>query len=368
MRYSSRYAHVVAAVSVVVFANLVDFGQLTPPIIARQPVGLVATAALGLSQAAAAPATKATYQWKFGHVTSVTSDFHELGKKFAELMEKKTNGQVKITIHPAGQLGGEGDMFKQVKGGALEFAIHGTPGLAALGVKEAMVFDLPYVVTTREQGWKLVNGEFGDWFRELVRTKTGVKPLGFIDFGFRHVANRLRPIEKPEDLKGLKLRVLPAPGYVTAYEAFGVKPTPMAYPEVYQALQQGVIDGLETSPKLMVSDKMMEVARYFSFTSITYNPIVLLTGDKFYQDLPADIKKAIDESTKEAVAFHSQLARKLDQENVGVMKRAGVKVSEPDLTPFIKAVKPSVWDKLQGEIPNGKQNVERLLKALEATK
>jgi C4-dicarboxylate-binding protein DctP len=309
-----------------------------------------------------------SYQWKFGHVTSTTSDYQELATKFAELMERKTKGQVKITVHPAGQLGGEADMFKQVKGGALEFAIHGTPGLAALGVKEAMLFDLPYVVTTREQGWKLVNGEFGDWFREVVRTKTGVKPLGFLDYGFRHVYNRVRAIEKPEDLKGIKLRVLPAPGYVTAYEAFGVKSTPMAYTEVYQALQQGVIDGGEATPKQVVNDKLMEVAKYFSLTSITYNPIVLLTNDAFYQSLPEGIRKSLDEATREALAFHSQLSRKMDEDMLGVIKQAGVKVNEPKLEPFVKLVKPAVWDKLQADIPNGKQNVERLLKAVEAAK
>ena len=368
MRYSSRYAHVVAAVSVVMFCNLVDFGQLTPPIVARQPVGLVATVAFGLSQAAAGSPTQANYQWRFGHVNSVTNHFQDLAVKFAELLEKKTNGRVKITIYPASQLGGEGAMFQQIKGGALEFGIHGTPGLAALGVKEAMAFDLPYMVSTREQGWKLVNGEFGDWFRELVRSKTGVKPLGFMDIGFRQVANRHRLIEKPEDLKGLKLRVLPAPGYVIAYEAFGAKPTPMAWPEVYQALQMGVIDGLEQTPSTMVSDKMIEVAKYYSFTSITYNPALLIAGDKFYQDLPTDIKKAIEESAKEALAFHSQLVRKRDEEDVEVMRQAGVKINEPNLTPFIKVVRPSVWDKLQSQIPDGKQVVERLLKAVEASK
>lgn len=378
MSYFSRFV-LIAAAALVTLGILVGCGQSAAPAPTQKPAAPAATAAPAAPAApaqaaptkapeATKPAAGTTYQWKFGHVSSATSDYQELAKKFAELIEKKTNGQVKITIHPSSQLGSEADMFQQAKGGATEFAIVGTPGLASLGVKETMLFDLPYVVTTREQGWKLVNGEFGDWFRELVRTKTGVKPLGFIDYGFRHVYNRTKAVEKPEDLKGLKLRVLVTPAYVAAYEAFGVKSTPMAYGEVYQAMQQGVIDGGEATPKQMVNDKLMEVAKFFSFTSITYNPIVVVTGDKFYQGLSADLKKAVDESAKEALAYHSQLSRKMDTEMVDAMKKAGVKVSEPALEPFMKVVKPSIWDKLQNDIPDGKQNVERLLKALEAAR
>lgn len=335
----------------------------------REGFRRVATVVAALAGAlGAAPGVEAASPWKFGHVASATSDYQELAKKFAELLERKTNGQVRVSIHPAGQLGSEADMFKQVKGGALELAIHGTPGLAALGVREAMLFDLPYVVTTREQGWRLVNGPFGDWFREVVRERTGVKPLGFLDYGFRHVYNRVRAIEKPDDLRGLKLRVLPAPGYVTAYEAFGVKSTPMAYPEVYQALQQGVIDGGEATPKQMVNDRLMEVARFFSFTSITYNPIVLLTNDRFYRELPADVRQALDEAAREALAFHSRLSRKMDEEMVDTMKKAGLRVNEPPLEPFVRVVKPAVWDRLQREIPSGRENVERLLRAVEAAR
>lgn len=373
MRHSCRFTLI--ALAAAILAVLVGCSQpAAPPPTQQKPAAPAATTAPAAPKApeptkpaAAAPA-KTTYQWKFGHVASTTSENQALAEKFAELMDKKTNGQVKVTIHPAGQLGSEADMFKQVQGGALEFAVHGTPGIASYGVKESMLFDLPYVVTTREQGWKFVNGEFGDWYREVVRQKTGVKPLGFMDYGFRHVYNRLKPIEKPDDLKGLKLRVLQTPAYVAAYEAFGVKATPMAYTEVYQALQQGVIDGGEATPKQMVADKLMEVGKFFSFTSITYNPLVVITNDKFYQGLPADIRKAVDEASRESLAYHSQVSRKMDEEMVDTMKKGGVKINEPALEPFVKVVKPSVWEKLEKDIPDGKQNIERMLKALEAAR
>jgi len=306
-----------------------------------------------------------SWDLKLSHVLSPTSDYQIMANHFAELMAKKTGGKVKVTAYPSGQLGNERVAFEQLQMGALDMAISGTPVLSAW-VPEGQVFDLPYLVQTRDQGLALLNGKTGDWWRETLRQRTGVRSLGFLDYGFRQVYNKTRPINTPDDLKGLKLRVLENPSYIATYSALGVKATPMAYGEVYTALQQGVIDGGEANAQGYVNDKFVEVAKFFSYTSATYNPITFLINDTLYNGFPADIRSALDESAKEALIFQKEVARKMDEEAVAKMKAAGVTVTQPDLNPFVKAVRPSVWNQVMGRIPKGKELIEQVAKEADA--
>lgn len=310
-------------------------------------------------------ASAQSWDLKLSHVLSPTSDYQIMANHFAELMAKKTGGKFKVTAYPSGQLGNERVAFEQLQMGALDMAISGTPVLSAW-VPEGQVFDLPYLVQTRDQGLALLNGKTGDWWRETLRQRTGVRSLGFLDYGFRQVYNKTRPINTPDDLKGLKLRVLENPSYIATYSALGVKATPMAYGEVYTALQQGVIDGGEANAQGYVNDKFVEVAKFFSYTSATYNPITFLINDSLYSSFPADIRQALDESAKEALAFQKDVARKMDEEAVAKMKAAGVTVTQPDIEPFVKAVRPSVWNQVMGRIPKGKELVEQVAKEADA--
>ena len=327
-------------------------------------VFLVALLAMGLTILPASGQTK-TWQLKLSHVLAPTSDYQVMATRFAELMDKKTKGQVKISLHPAGQLGNERVAFEQLQMGAQDLAISGTPVLSAW-VPEGQVFDLPYLVQTRDQGLALLTGSIGDWWRETLRQRTGVRSLGFVDYGFRQVYNKTRPIKTPDDLKGLKLRVLENPTYIATYRTLGVKATPMAYGEVYTALQQGVIDGGEANAQGYVHDKFLEVAKFFSYTSATYNPITFLINDNLYNGFPPEIRKAVDEAAKESLAFQKDVARKMEDEAVETMKKAGVTIANPDLAPFVKIVRPAVWNEMMGRIPRGKELVERVAKEADA--
>ena len=302
-----------------------------------------------------------TWEIKLSHVLAPTSDYQIMATRFVELMNKKTKGQVKISIHPSGQLGNERVAFEQLQMGAQDMAISGTPVLSAW-VPEGQVFDLPYIVQTRDQGLALLNGSIGNWWRDTLRQRTGVRSLGFLDYGFRQVYNKARPINSPDDLKGLKLRVLENPTYIATYRAFGVKATPMAYGGVYTALQQGVIDGGEANAQGYVLDKFLEVAKFFSYTSATYNPITFLINDSLYNGFPKDIQKAVDEASKEALAYQKDVARKMEDDAVETMKKGGVTIAKPDLEPFVKMVRPAVWNEMMVRIPKGKELVERVSK------
>jgi tripartite ATP-independent transporter DctP family solute receptor len=289
---------------------------------------------------------------KFSHVYTAASDYQLMAERFRDLMGERTGGQFRVVIYPSGQLGDERMAFEQLHFGALEMAISGTPVLSAW-VPEGQVFDLPFLFRSRDEGLEALNGPLGEWWKGLLLQKTQVRSLGFLDYGFRHVYNRKRPIARPADLTGLKLRVLQNPTYLAAYTAYGVQATPMAYGEVYSALQQGVIDGGEANAIGFVTDRFYEVAKYFSFTSITYNPITWLVNESFYQSLPPEVREQVDHSAAEALAFQKTIARHMETEAIEQMKAAGVTITQPAIEEFLPLVAPGIWEALAARLPNG---------------
>ena len=307
-----------------------------------------------------------TWDVRFSHVLSSSSEFHLMAERFRDLMRERTGGRFRVVIYPSGQLGGERVAFEQIQAGAVHLAITGTPVLSGW-VPEGQMFDLPFLFETRDHGLSVMNGPMGDAWRDLLLKRTGVRSLGFLDYGFRHVYNRRRPVEAPGDLAGLKLRVLQNATYLAAYSALGVQATPMNYGEVYSALQQGVIDGGEANAIGFVSSRLYEVASFYSFTSITYNPITLLVNEPFYQALPQEIQETVDRSVTDALAYQSEVARQMEADALEEMRANDVEISRPNLAPFAPAVKPRVWDELAARLPDGKALIARLVAEVERT-
>ena len=301
-----------------------------------------------------------TWEVRFSHVLSTNSEFHLLAERFRDLVLERTDGRFRVAIYPSGQLGGERVAFEQIQVGAVHMAITGTPVLSGW-VPEGQMFDLPFLFEDRDHGLAVMNGPIGDWWRELLLERTGVRSLGFLDYGFRHVYNRRRSVETPGDLAGLKLRVLQNAPYLAASSALGVQATPMNYGEVYSALQQGVIDGGEANAIGFVSSRLYEVARFYSFTSITYNPITLLVNEPFYRELPQDIRETVDRSAADALAYQSEEARRMEADAIEQMRAAGVEISRPDLAPFAPAVRPRIWNELADRLPDGEALIARLV-------
>ena len=311
-----------------------------------------------------APSDSATWHVRFSHVLSSSSEFQLMAERFRDLMLERTEGRFRVAIYPSGQLGGERVAFEQIQVGAVHMAITGTPVLSGW-VPEGQMFDLPFLFETRDHGLAVMNGPIGDWWRDLLLERTGVRSLGFLDYGFRHVYNKRRAVETPADLAGLKLRVLQNATYLAAYAALGVQATPMNYGEVYSALQQGVIEGGEANAIGFVSSRLHEVAKFYSFTSITYNPITLLVNDRFYRSLPEDVQRSLDRSAAEALAYQSEVARELERDAIAEMKSAGVVVSRPSLDAFEPVVRPRVWEELASRLEGGDELLERLRQEIE---
>ena len=312
------------------------------------------------SSGSAALGDSPAWEVRFSHVLSTNSEFHLLAERFRDLMLERTGGRFRVVIYPSGQLGGERVAFEQIQVGAVHMAITGTPVLSGW-VPEGQMFDLPFLFENRDHGLAVMNGPVGDWWRELLLERTGVRSLGFLDYGFRHVYNRRRPVETPADLAGQKLRVLQNATYLAAYSALGVQATPMNYGEVYSALQQGVIDGGEANAIGFVSSRLHEVARFYSFTSITYNPITLLVNEPFYQGLPEDVRETVDRAAADALAYQSEVARRMEADAIEQMRAAGVEISRPELAPFAPAVRPRIWNELADRLPDGEALIDRLV-------
>ena len=303
---------------------------------------------------------EAAWDVRFSHVLSTDSEFHLLAERFRDLMHERTGGRFRVIVHPSGQLGGERVAFEQIQAGAVHMAVIGTPVLSGW-VPEGQMFDLPFLFETRDHGLAVMNGPVGDWWRDLLLERTGVRSLGFLDYGFRHVYNRRRPVVTPEDLAGLKLRVLQNATYLAAYAALGVQATPMNYGEVYSALQQGVIDGGEANAIGFVSSRLHEVARFYSFTAITYNPITLLVNEPFHRALPDDVREIVNRSAADALAYQSEAARRMEADAIAQMRAAGVTISRPDPALFAPAVRPGIWNQLAERLPGGEALIARLV-------
>ena len=316
------------------------------------------------SSGSAARGDAPNWEVRFSHVLSTNSEFHLLAERFRDLMLERTDGRFRVAIYPSGQLGGERVAFEQIQVGAVHMAITGTPVLSGW-VPEGQMFDLPFLFESRDHGLAVMNGPIGDWWRGLLLERTGVRSLGFLDYGFRHVYNRRRTVEAPEDLAGLKLRVLQNATYLASYSALGVQATPMNYGEVYSALQQGVIDGGEANAIGFVSSRLHEVARFYSFTSITYNPITLLVNEPFYRALPPDIREIVDRSAADALAHQSEEARRMEADAIEQMRAAGVEISRPDLAAFAPTVRPRIWNELADRLPDGEALIARLVEEAE---
>ena len=263
---------------------------------------------------------------------------------------EKTNGDLTIKLMHSGQLGGMKENFESIMAGNLEIAQVNNAFLANL-YPGTMLFDLPFLFRDNEHMKRVVRGPIGQQVYAELERKTGIKLLmtGLPD-GPRSVWNRRRAVRTPDDMKGIKLRVMQGPLMVDTFRALGAIPTPMPFPEVYMAAKQGVIDGAETPPFGVVEVKAHEVAKYYSLTKHFAMPSALGVQAKWFNGLPKEYQQALLEAADEARAWYDV---QYDAENVAAfdeMKRRGMEVNDvANPQQFRDAVKP-VYDKYADQV------------------
>lgn len=295
-------------------------------------------------------------QINIGHALGETSSYQVAGLHFADLMDKKTNGRVKVTMYPSGSLGGELKLVQGVRTGVVDALIVGQPSLENT-VKEYRVLSLPYLFDDYEQANRVMQGPVGDELLDVL-SKYNMKGLGWGAIYARSLAS-MKPVDSLADMKGLKVRVIQSPGYVEAYKALGAQPTPTAYAELFLSLQNGVVDAAELSPDQTVGDGFVDAIKHYSVTAVHQLPSLFIISKNKFDKLPEDIQEAIETSGKEAMAVAVEYQNKKIAEAFDVLKQRGVAVHEPDQGPFREAARAS-WPRITSEAPGGEEFVARI--------
>ncbi|MDQ0337364.1 tripartite ATP-independent transporter DctP family solute receptor [Caldalkalibacillus uzonensis] len=270
--------------------------------------------------------------------------------KFGEELERLTDGRLTINPHYNNALGGEREVIEGMSINTIDAGISSTGPLGGF-VKELFLFDLPYIFENEEHVYAVLDGEIGRELAALIEEEVNVKVLGWMENGFRHNTNSVRPLNHPDDLKGIKHRTQESQVQVDTWTALGADATPMAWPEVYTALQQGVIDSQENPIPTIYDVRFYEVQDYLNLTQHVYSPAPLMMSKELFDSFSPEDQEAILEAAAIATHYQRQVSTELTKELINELEEKGMTVTRPDLEPFRQAVQPVIetWAPEVGE-------------------
>jgi tripartite ATP-independent transporter DctP family solute receptor len=310
----------------------------------------IATLALGTGIASAQT------EIKFGHVGAPGSLFAQSAEEFAKRANAKLGDKAKVVVYGSSQLGSDSEMLKKLKLGTIDLALPST--VMTTVAAEFGVFEMPYLVQNRAHAARIAKDIIRPTLNPLA-AKQGYQIIGVWENGYRHITNNKRPIVKPADLDGIKLRVPGGVWRVKMFKAYGANPSPMEFKEVFVALQTGVMDGQENPLIQIYSARLHEVQKYLSMTGHVYTPAFVTAGAS-WQRLPDDVRKTLETTAMEVEPFVLQLAEKLDSELADKMKQAGIAINEADKTAFVNASK-TIYEEFAKEVPTGKALIDKAM-------
>jgi tripartite ATP-independent transporter DctP family solute receptor len=318
--------------------------------------GLVS--AIAVTGLLVSPAAAQKLSLKFGHVGEPGSLFEASANEFARCSNAALGDKAEVQVFGSSQLGGDTELLQKLKLGQVDFAL---PSTVMSSVDPSFgVFEMPYIIKSREH-MKRVENEIFDATFQKAALANGYRVIGVWENGFRHITNNTRPINKPEDLKGIKLRTPQGEWRLKMFQAYGANPTPMAFSEVFTALQTGVMDGQENPYTQIWSAKFQEVQKYLSITGHVYTPAYALVSEKHYAALPDDVRSALDTCAKETQAYVYETAATMETDLLEKLKEGGIAVNEADKDAFIAASKP-VYEEFATSIDGGQDLIDALLK------
>lgn len=293
------------------------------------PRRTLVAAGLMLAAAFALPAAAQDIQERvirFGHLNNADHPVSFGVKRFGELVAAKSGGKLKVQEFPASTLGNEMQQQSALQGGVQEMSAPATTSLAGI-VKEFGLVDFPFSVGSFAQADALLDGPLGQALIARLPEK-GLVALGYWDLGFRNVTNSKRPITRPEDLDGLKLRVIPNPVFLDTFKAFKANPVPMPFAELYGALESKAVDGQENPFAVILSNKMFEVQKYVSATNHVYAANIVLVSKRFWDKLSPAEQKIMNDAANETRGYQRQVSRAAAQKAVGELQAKGMAYNE----------------------------------------
>ncbi|MDR5907757.1 TRAP transporter substrate-binding protein [Franzmannia qiaohouensis] len=267
---------------------------------------------------------------------------------FAQLVEEATDGEINVDVGGNAQYGDDMEAISQMRLGTLALSAN-SQGATSSVVPQFAILGLPFLFDSLPTAWRVMDGEVGEELKRLAEEE-GLVLLAFWDNGIRHISNSVKPIESPEDLKGMMIRTPPDEMTVDIFEAMGASATPMNFAELYIALQQGVVDGQENPLMNIYSSKLYEVQDYISMTGHKYEPTLVMMSKMVWDSLSPEHQEAIQEAALEAGEFNRQASLEADEELKGRMIEAGVEFNEVDQQSFIEATS-SVYDAWREQYP-----------------
>ena len=285
-----------------------------------------------------------TVKLTLAHGTALDNPRHTASLKFAEVVKAKSNGRIEVTVAGAAQLGDDAAMVTALRTGALDMSAN-SQGAVANVVPEYAAFGMPFLFSSQAHAWRVMDGPAGQELAEKSADK-GLIVLGYWDNGIRQMSNSKRPLLKPADLKGLKMRTPPDTVTVDIMQSMGAEAQQIKFSELYVALQQGVVDGQENPLVNIWAGKLHEVQKFISLTGHKYELTPFLIGKRSWDKLSEADKKVVRDAATEATALQRKLAQEAEDKMFAELKSKGVQIDKVDQGPFMTATAPVItkWE------------------------
>lgn len=299
-------------------------------------IGTVAAAGLGVSMISR-PAHARELTIRFNHTDGTAGDGFHFSERLRALLAERSNGRIQVQNFHAGQLGAERDMYDSMQIGAIEMGRSGSL-IISVAAPQYAALDMPYVFRSQQHLRNVLAGPIGQSMHQEILARRGVRVLGIVNRGPRHLTTRNRAVNTPADLAGLKLRVPEIPVYVAAWRALGASPTPMAFPEVFTALQQGTIDGQENPLGTIHGNSLHEVQRFLVLTSHVRGNGWMIASERFWRSLTEADRQLLQQAVNDAAAHADQQIARQEDELLTTLQQRGMNVIRPDIRPFAETV------------------------------
>ncbi len=318
--------------------------------------GLAGGGALFAARSARAQGSGKKVTARLSHDLAADDPYNHGALRFAELVGKYTNGEIDVQVFPNHVLASEPEDIRQMRGGSLDLALIGG-NLPSIDPRWSYGA-LPYLFKTYEGADKVYEGDVG---HELLDSlgEFGLVGLSFFTNGYRHVTNSKRPIVKPKDMDGLKIRVPQNEAWIATFRALGANPTPMDFGQLYMALKTKVVDGQEGAASVILTMKFYEGQNYLALTAHIFQPVPLIAGKKFWDTLSKDAQEALRRAALESARYERGLVKEADTSSIEKLKSLGVQVSEVNKPAFVATTKP-VYPELEAKIPGLKAIVNKI--------
>lgn len=261
---------------------------------------------------------------KFSHVVADSTPKGQAADMFKKLAEERTAGRVKVEVYPNSSLYKDKEELEALQLGAVQMLAPSTSKFGPLGIKEFEAFDLPYIFPDRSVVRRVLDGDIGKKLLKTLEPK-GIIGLAYWDNGFKQMSAN-KPLHMPADFKGLKMRIKSSKVLDAQMRALGSLPQVQAFSEVYQSLQTGVVDGSENTLPNIYSQKFYEVQKYIALSNHGYDGYAVIVNKKFWEGLPADLRKILEQAMKEATAFENELTLREENELIQKIKATGKSV------------------------------------------